>query len=216
MPLSLQTKLLKVLEEKSFYPVGAEKEISSDFRVISATCDDLFTLIKKGDFREDLFFRLNGMQLHLKSLKERATDIPHLVKHFIKKEGRQIIITDEAMTLLKRYSWPGNVRELKHIIEYLAYKENGLVQPVDLPSYITLNSSPFNPDQKDDSLLTSKQRHYIRTYGLKGFMEGVEKEIVNEVLRENDYKVRPTIKQLKITSSVFYRIYEKLGHAQHA
>ncbi len=123
MPLSVQAKLLRVLQEKQFYPIGSEKPVEVDVRVIVATNKDLETEMKEGRFREDLFYRIHVIPIHLPPLRERKEDIPLLVEHFLKMFGHEMKkevkgIAPTAMQKLMLYDWPGNVRELKNIIEY--------------------------------------------------------------------------------------------------
>lgn len=118
----MQVELLRVLESKSFVRVGGNKEISSDFRVICATNRDLKTMVEKGTFREDLFYRLNVVNIHVPPLRERTEDIPLLVDHFIKKYcvsmNKPIMSIDSsALKRLEEYSFPGNIRELENMIE---------------------------------------------------------------------------------------------------
>ena len=123
MPLSIQAKLLRALEERQFYPIGGERPIRVDVRVIVATKKDLEDEVKKGNFREDLFYRIHVIPIFLPSLRERKEDIPHLVEHFLNKMSTQMKrdikgVSPEAMQKLMLYDWPGNVRELENTIEY--------------------------------------------------------------------------------------------------
>jgi two-component system response regulator GlrR len=123
MPLSLQAKLLRVLEEKKFYPVGGEKPVAVNVRLIVATNKDLESEVKKGNFREDLFYRIHVIPITLPPLRDRREDIPPLVEHFIEKfndKTKKEIkgLAPQAMQRLMLYDWPGNVRELEHVIEY--------------------------------------------------------------------------------------------------
>jgi len=123
MPLSIQAKLLRVLQEKQFYPVGSEKPLEVDVRIIVATNKDLEAEMKAGRFREDLYYRIHVIPIHLPPLRERKEDIPLLVEHFLKTFSHEIKkevkgITSAAMQKLMLYDWPGNVRELKNTIEY--------------------------------------------------------------------------------------------------
>jgi transcriptional regulator with PAS, ATPase and Fis domain len=124
MPLSLQPKLLRVLEYKEFERVGGNKVIKSDFRIIAATNKPLEDMVKKGEFRADLFFRLNVINIKIPPLRERKEDVPILIQHFIDKTlfenkiyGREIKITEDALKCLINYSWPGNARELQNIVD---------------------------------------------------------------------------------------------------
>ncbi len=130
MPSFMQVKLLRVLQEKMFSPVGANREIEANVRVIAATNRPLEQMIKDGKFREDLYYRLNVMPVFLPSLSERKDDIDKLVKGFIqkfnKRQGKKILgTTPEAMQLLRKYDWPGNIRELENVIEHSFILEEG-------------------------------------------------------------------------------------------
>ncbi|MFC1827162.1 sigma-54-dependent transcriptional regulator [Thermodesulfobacteriota bacterium] len=123
MPLSIQAKLLRVLQERTFVPLGSEKPVSVDVRIIVATNKDLKEEVKKGNFREDLFYRVHVIPVELPLLKDRKEDIPPLVDHFIKKysdlmEKKVKSITPAAMQKLMLHDWPGNVRELENTIEF--------------------------------------------------------------------------------------------------
>ncbi len=123
MPLSVQAKMLRVLQEQQFYPVGSKKLMDVSVRVIVATNSDLVVETKEGRFREDLFYRIHVVPINLPPLRERKEDIPPLIEHFIKKistkMGKKIKgITPQAMQKLMLHDWPGNVRELENTIEY--------------------------------------------------------------------------------------------------
>src|SRR5580658_1951903 len=110
LPLDLQAKLLRVLQEKEFRPVGSLTHRRSDFRVIAATNRDLAKEVEKGAFRRDLFYRLNVISIRLAPLRERTEDIPELVNHFVTRVGGNYTLTAEAMEAMLSYDWPGNVR----------------------------------------------------------------------------------------------------------
>jgi two-component system response regulator GlrR len=123
MPLSIQAKLLRVLQERQFYPVGSEKPVEVDVRVISATQKNLEDQVKQGLFREDLYYRIHVVPIHLPPLRERKEEIPSLVEYFLKKLNQQMKkevqgLTPRAMQRLMLHDWPGNVRELENTIEY--------------------------------------------------------------------------------------------------
>jgi len=130
MPLSIQPKLLRALEERQFYPIGGEKPIHVDVRVIVATKKDLAEEVKKGVFREDLFYRIHVIPVRLPPLRERKEDIPHLVSHLLQKIALQTKkavkgITPPAMKKLMQHDWPGNVRELENTLEYAVTMADG-------------------------------------------------------------------------------------------
>jgi len=122
MPMGMQTNLLRVMEQHSIRPVGSNKEIPVDVRVVAATNRDLFEEVKKGNFREDLFYRLDVLSLRVPSLKERLEDLPVLVQYFSNLLSREmgvpaLQIDKHELSLLKSYPWPGNIRELKNVLE---------------------------------------------------------------------------------------------------
>jgi len=120
MPLELQSKLLRVLENAKISRVGGAREIKLNLRVICASHKDLLKLVEKGSFREDLYYRLNVLQIEVPELRRRVEDIPALVKHFIKKKSdgsNAPIFTEDAFNVLKKYDWPGNIRELRNVVE---------------------------------------------------------------------------------------------------
>jgi two-component system, NtrC family, response regulator HydG len=139
LPLLMQVKLLRVLQEKMFTPVGALREIETNVRIIAATNRPLEEMNKNNTFREDLYYRLNVMPIFLPALKERREDVEHMVKNFItkfnRKQNKKVIgITPEALTMLKKYDWPGNIRELENVIEHAFILEEG--------THLTLQSLP--------------------------------------------------------------------------
>jgi len=154
MSQNLQVKVLRVLEEGEFEQVGGTKTVKADVRIISATHRDLDEEVQKGNFREDLFYRLFVIPLRLLSLSERKVDIPLLISNFLKesnlKNKREIEgISDEAKTLMMRYCWPGNVRELKNTMERLVVlKGKGVILPKDLPR--RLKAGKLNTVQKSE------------------------------------------------------------------
>jgi DNA-binding NtrC family response regulator len=120
MPIELQAKLLRVIEDRKFRPLGAEEEVTLDARIIAATHVDLERRIENGTFREDLYFRLNVVTIDVPALSERDDDIPHLVQTFAAEQTRPLRFSDAAISWLRTHHWPGNVRELKNAIERLA------------------------------------------------------------------------------------------------
>ncbi|MDO3379693.1 sigma-54-dependent transcriptional regulator [Geoalkalibacter halelectricus] len=121
LDMSVQAKLLRVLQEKEIERLGSNEKISVHFRLVSSTNRDLPTEIKKGHFRQDLYYRLNVVQITVPPLRERRQDIPLLVAEFLKefcaREGKVLSISDEAMDILQSYSWPGNIRQLRNVVE---------------------------------------------------------------------------------------------------
>jgi DNA-binding NtrC family response regulator len=135
LPLDLQAKLLRVLQEKEFRPVGSVSTRHSDFRIIAATNRDLVKEVEKGTFRRDLFFRLNVINIRLSPLRERREDIPALINHFLSRVGGNYSVTAEALEIMLSYEWPGNVRELENCVQHMVAINSGpLLHVADLPS----------------------------------------------------------------------------------
>jgi transcriptional regulator with PAS, ATPase and Fis domain len=144
----LQAKLLRVLQEREFERVGGTKSIRVDIRLIAATNRDLSEMVERGDFRQDLFYRLNVVSIRTPPLRERRDDIPLLANYFLEKlggnAGRRINgFTDEAITCLKKYDWPGNVRELQNAVERAVVLGSGAtIDREDLPE--SLQEAPLS------------------------------------------------------------------------
>jgi two-component system response regulator AtoC len=146
LPLSIQTKLLRVLQEREFQRLGGSRNINLQARVITATNRELLTLIKDGNFREDLFYRINVASIEVPPLRERKEDIPLLVEHFVNVAASKLNktlrgVTEEALTILENYSWPGNVRELENVILSLGINcQSGVIQAAEIPRYLSANT----------------------------------------------------------------------------
>ncbi len=205
MPQSMQNKLLKALDQKTFYPVGAQKEVKSEFTLITATCEDLFGKIANNQFRKDLFFRVSGLNLDIKPLRYRKGDIPLLIKKFINESHRRFIIKDCAIKKLSFHEWPGNIRELKKQIDLLSTKEKGIIKASD----IEFNSGV---EYNKDTWITSDQMEFISKEGLRNFIKRVEEESLKQILEQNNGKITHTIKELRISASAFYRIFNNLNY----
>lgn len=139
LDINLQVKLLRVIQERQFEPVGSTKTLSTNVRIIAATHRDLERSVEEGRFREDLFYRLNVIPIHVPALRERRSDIPLLLNHFMeefsKNKKRQLDgISNEALETLYNYNWPGNIRELENLVERLTIlKSSGVIDVADLP-----------------------------------------------------------------------------------
>jgi len=165
LPIDLQAKLLRAIQEKEVKPVGSTDRIPISIRVIAATNCDLEAAVRQGTFRQDLFFRLNVVQIKIPPLRERKADIPLLVNHFLEKfnerEKSDRTISGDAMAHLVAYEWPGNVRELENAIERAVALGSGpILQSADLPT----NLQHGTADQlavKDDFRLEELERHTI-------------------------------------------------------
>jgi DNA-binding NtrC family response regulator len=198
MPLSIQKKLLKAIEEKSFFPLGSERSINSDFRLISATCEDLKLKIEKNEFRADFFFRIEGFNVSIKSLRERKDDLNRLIQFFIKKGERLIVFDSSAKAAMFNYQWPGNVRELERTIEVLQTKDRGIVTGLDLQPLLS----------KTTTSNTKFELEEVKRFGLKAYIENLETNILKCTLASNQDKVRKTLTDLKLSNNSYYRILE--------
>src|SRR3990172_359472 len=189
LPVTLQPKILRVLQEKEFERVGGERTIKVDVRLIAATSRNLEELVSKGKFREDLYYRLNVVPIYLPALRERKEDIPHLTEHFLKRfneeNDKNISISPESLRILIGYSWPGNVRELENTMERLVVMSDGKsIEPSDLPINIRLLSSKVVL-QKDS---------------LKTGIEDMEKSSILHALEETGWVQAKAARVLGITS----------------
>jgi DNA-binding NtrC family response regulator len=149
LPLQLQVKILRLLQQREYSPVGDARVFKSDVRIVAATNRDLDEEVARGRFREDLFYRLNVIHLHLPPLRDRVGDIPHLAEHFrklhVERSGRSDVtgFAQEALDLLKTSDWPGNIRALENAIERAVLLSRGpLIQPADLPDRVRRPGSP--------------------------------------------------------------------------
>jgi DNA-binding NtrC family response regulator len=156
LPLKTQVKLLRFLQEGSFEKVGGEKNISVDVRIISATNKDLAEEVRAGGFREDLYYRLNVIPIHLPPLRERKNDIPLLAEHFLReaeKETKKSVpeLAPDTIREMMDYHWPGNVRELKNVIQFSVVRARGnVILPTDLPFFAS-NRQPMRPLLSNES-----------------------------------------------------------------
>jgi len=148
LPLHLQAKLLRALQENRISRVGSEADIEVDVRVIAATNRDMKTMVEKGDFREDLFYRLNVLELEVPPLRRRKEDIPLLVDFFLEKYSFQpVTMNRQTLDVLVKYPWPGNIRELEHLIQRLvALTRSTTIVPGDLPREIRLGQESGTGD----------------------------------------------------------------------
>jgi two-component system, NtrC family, response regulator AtoC len=148
MSQALQVKLLRVIQDREVRPVGGDRVVTVDVRVVAASNKDLAAEVAAGRFRDDLFYRLNVIPITMPSLRERRSDVPLLVRHFLaahnrRRRGRPVSVSDEAMVHLREYDWPGNVRELENIIERLAIlTEEPVIGTSQLPPAIRALAAP--------------------------------------------------------------------------
>ncbi|HSL88401.1 MAG TPA: sigma 54-interacting transcriptional regulator [Ignavibacteriaceae bacterium] len=195
--LSIQTKLLRVLETRQFERVGGNKTININVRIIAATNKDLPTEISKGNFREDLFYRINVMNIHLPPLRERMADFPFLLNHFIKKYNERFSKTvtnfsPETYNLLQDYPWPGNIRELENVIEHcFVLCKCDIIKTEHLPERIK-HSSLFK---------VSKTNNLV---------QDAEKKMIMNALKKHKGNRTKASKELNINPSTLWRKIKKL------
>ncbi len=198
----LQAKLLRVLQEKSFERVGGNQTLQADVRILAATNKELKDEIERGSFREDLYYRLNVIHIHLTPLRERTDDIPPLVTHFIEKSskalGKQLDISLDALRLLVSLPWEGNVRELENTIERAAILcENDTITPEDVqPDGELLHSS----HQWSESL--DLNQFIPQNLTLPEILNGIEERLVREALEDADEVQARAAEKLGITKSL--------------
>ncbi len=205
-PLSIQVKLLRMLQEREIYPVGSSSPVKVDVRVIAATNRDLEDEVAKGNFRTDLYYRLNVIPLQLPSLRERTDDIPLLVDHFLKRclgpeysGGMGNFIDDGAMRILCAYDWPGNVRELENVIERAVIIREG--------QKVTVNDLP----QQIRSLQQAAAGTPTLAVGGMVTLEELEKSHILAVLERTGGARKRTSEILGINASTLYRKLKKYG-----
>jgi two-component system, NtrC family, response regulator AtoC len=199
--LATQAKLLRVLQEHEVKRVGGNETIKIDVRIVAATNKNLEELVAEKKFREDLFYRLNVVSLHLPALRDRSEDIPLLCDHFIRKyaaENKKPVcrISPEAMELLIRYSWPGNVRELENVIERAAtLSASTFILPEDLPPRLQLETSRINKSSLPSQMPLSE----------------LEKIYIQKVLEETGGNKKKAADILGIDRRTLYRMATRLG-----
>lgn len=201
MSLGMQQKLLKALDEKTFYPVGGTQPVRSEFTLITATCEDLADKMKKKEFREDFFYRISGFRFRLKPLAERLSDIDLLVKQFQKESPRRFVIKNEALDFLKTHSWPGNIRELKKVCERFSQSMSGIIDAQTVQHSLSHAGTSLPVGESWEE--------YVKEHGLRSLISQLEKKAVEDAMKRNKGKITACIKELKISTSAFYRILQE-------
>ena len=188
MPLNIQSKLLRIVEQKQVDKLGGSRPISVDTRIIASTNQDLIDQVRQNKFRQDLYYRLNVVSIHLPPLRERIEDIPLLAQHFLTKVGLKMgisleKITDEAIEILLSYDWPGNVRELANLMERAVIFRNGK-NIIDAPEirmafHKVTGTHPYSAQNPDDQLLVENGMSLTET------MKHVEKSLIIKALSKS-------------------------------
>jgi DNA-binding NtrC family response regulator len=195
MPLSLQPKLLRVLEEKKIRRLGGTTDIAINARVLSATNRDLGTMINENKFREDLYYRINNVSIDLPALREHKDDIPLYVRHFLSGKKK---IHPMALELLSQYSWPGNIRELKSIINQLmTFVDKKIIEPSDLPHHVV----------KFFNLLDDSGQSY--TDAKKKLLDNFNREVITKALMKCYGNVTKAAKELNLDRGNFQKLMRK-------
>ena len=199
---ALQVKLLRVLQERSFEPVGSETTVNVDVRLILATNEDLAEAVEQGRFRQDLFYRINIIPIHLPPLRERIADIPLLAAHFLERFARENekhveTIDDSALTVLQAHHWPGNIRELENVIERgVILCKGDLLTTKFLPPGLTHSVSAPEPGQ---------------VLPLRKALEIPEREIIERTLRSHGWNRQETAAALMINRTTLFNKMRKYG-----
>ncbi|MFW6216294.1 MAG: sigma-54 interaction domain-containing protein, partial [Desulfohalobiaceae bacterium] len=202
LPLSLQGKLLRVLEDREFYPLGGRHVVKVDVRILAATNSNLEELMSKGLFREDLFYRLNVCRLELPSLQERGTDLPLLIWYILRRlAASQSLqapeISAEAMEILLKYQYPGNVRELENILEYaLLTSRSKTIEPRHIQPYVHARASRIQRCPHGDA--DSKD-------------QAQEKQRILEALNRHSWRKKQTAQELGMDRSTLWRKMKRHG-----
>ena len=202
MPLNLQVKLLRAIQEKEYTPVGTTTTLPVNVRFIASTNKELSEEVKEGKFREDLFYRLNVIEIKLPSLRDRQEDIPLIANHFVDKYRKEMNkgvkgISDEAMRILINHEWKGEVRELENVIERaLIFCVDEYIEKKDLPESFIENNGTFN---------------FSLTGSLEDSVKKYERDIIMNALESNQFNKEKTADDLKVGLSTLYRKLKELN-----
>jgi PAS domain S-box-containing protein len=204
MPLHMQAKLLRVLQEREVQPIGSKTPIKIDVRVICATHRNIEEMIEKGEFREDLYYRLNVLSLEIPPLRDRKEDIAGLVEKFLsefyKETGIYRRMPENCIRILESYNWPGNVRELKNIVDKVSVNaENVDITEDDFPAHMLKKIRKAN----------NIGMHITGDTGLKEILDSVEKEVILKALQECNHNKSEVAKKLNIPRASLYRKIEE-------
>lgn len=201
LPLSLQVKLLRAIQEKKIRPVGDQQEIAVDVRLLSATHKNLAGMVSEGSFRQDLYYRINVIDLQVPALRERPSDIPLLVGHILTKltgadKENQPALSAAAMAALRQYAFPGNVRELENILERaLALYEGNIIEVEDLNLPKNPHNHPNTPQYDPEA--TTLEEH----------LEKIAKRVIMSALEDNNWDKAAAARQLRVSCrSLDYRL----------
>jgi len=207
LPLDMQVKLLRAIQEKAVRPVGAQMETHIDVRILSATHRDLATLVREGRFREDLFYRINVIELNIPPLRERPEDIPLLVEHFTQRLAnemgiRQPTLSEAAQAALARYPFPGNVRELENILERaMTLCDDEVIDEGDLH----LNGG------NNAHAAAGAEGGSVEQLGLEAYLEGIERDLILKALEKTGQNKTAAARRLGVSFRALRYRLKKLG-----
>lgn len=216
---AMQLKLLRVIQERTFEPVGSDQTTEVDVRVILASNQPLDELVARGEFRHDLYYRINVVMIQLPPLRERMSDIPMLADHFreakAKEAGKQVIaFTDDAMTALRAYTYPGNVRELENIVERAVVLTRTMrIGIEDLPEHVVQGGR--GSDVRSKASIAADAAPY-RPMPLHKALEEPERQIILAALEANEWNRQKTAEQLDINRTTLYKKIKQYGLEQYA
>jgi transcriptional regulator with GAF, ATPase, and Fis domain len=211
LSLETQGKLLRFLESGEFRPVGGVEVKWVNFRLVAATNRDLAAMVGEGTFRQDLYYRLNVVPLRLPLLRERPSDIPALIRHFLRKHGmpdasRPWRFSPEALQVLKRYSWPGNVRELKNLVERLVVMVEGdTVRVEHLPAHVTEDANEVVPEVPRTNEELKALKRTMRNH----MFDDLERRFVVEALKRSEWNVSRAARETGLLRTNFHALMRK-------
>jgi DNA-binding NtrC family response regulator len=221
VPLSVQVKLLRVLQEREIERLGENQTRKVDVRIIAATHRDLPAMVRNGEFRADLYYRLRVLPLHVPALRERREDIPLLVQPLLanmrgRHQGRDVQVSAEALDALCAHDWPGNVRELANALEYaLVHADGTTVLPRHLPPEVR-ESGRGIADSRAEAARTPSSSLVQRYYRAPPEQEGNEREVLSRTLRENGGNRAATARRLGMSRTTLWKKLKQYGLADLA
>ena len=218
MSLDLQSKLLRVLEEKKFYRLGSQKPTSFNSRIIASTNKSLELLVKKNEFRDDLFFRLNTLTVDLPALKDRKSDLPLLLNFFNEKyvslNGQIKSFDEDVLNIFAKYDWPGNVREFENTIKKLSIMSTNIeISKVDVQNYFPNIMKQVNSSEDEinfESLIGHLLNHKKKHIGYDKIMNKFRKTLIETSLAKNKGILKETAEQLEISDKNLNKLIKEL------
>ncbi len=214
----MQVKLLRAIQEKKFTPVGSNREVKTNARIVAATNRNLEKMMETEDFREDLFYRLNVMPIFLPPLRDRPDDIPVLAETFLQKfsklhDKRITSIEPDCLDTMRKYRWPGNIRELENIIERAFIVEASFIMTKkSLPEHIVLEvtkASAVSQNSIQPSVVSPQSSSEPLDFEI--YKERVEKDFILSALKANKGKINQTVAQANIPKNTLLRKIRKYG-----